>query len=311
MFLLPWVSIVSICFLVSWYSLYFIGHDLLLAPILKLWLFLKPLFYKIIPALLVWLWAHTGAKLAAWINELVALLATILGGWKAWSAKKLARQLGRFFVSLSARFVALSVFLNLLLGYERRGVRLLPRLFMHRLGKSGFGRVLHWWKASSERKKRLVLGCLLCVILVVAGQTVLGVSILLFDLVWEILLLLWRGTLHCWRLLAPFVLKLVPNFMANFFTNKLLPLAADLIPVIKDDHRIIYLRFNIRRHIRSIKAWLYLKSRARRHSVRERITPLVNDRLRARKNALLGAAARLRKKRENRDETKPYDREPR
>lgn len=304
LFLLPWVSVFCFCFLVSWYSLYFIGLDVLLAPVIKLWLFLKPLLYKTIPALLVWLWAHTGAKLAGWVSELVTLLVGILGGWKAWSAKKLARQTGRFFLSLSARFVALSVILNLLLGYERRGVRLLPRLAVHRLSATWFGGVLHWWRASSERNKRLVLGCLLCGILVVAGQAMLGVSILLFDLAWELVLLLWRGLLHCWRLLTPFVLKLVPNFIGNFVTKKLLPMAADIIPVIKDDHRVIYLRLNIRRHIRGVKAWLYLKSRSRRHSVRGRISPLVNNKLRAKKNALLGAAAKLRKRGDNKSEQK-------
>ena len=42
-----------------------------------------------------------------------------------------------------------------------------------------------------------------------------------------------------------------------------------------------------------MKAWLYLKSRARRHVVRERITSLVSDDLRLRKTALLNAATKL------------------
>ena len=121
----------------------------------------------------------------------------------------------------------------------------------------------------------------------------LGVSVLLFDLAWEILLLLWRLTVILWRLVSPFLLKLVPNFIGNFITQKVIPLAADVIPIIKDDHRVIYLRFNIRRHLRRTKAWLYLKSRARRDSVRNRLTPLVSDNLRARKTALLNAANRV------------------
>ena len=291
---MPWVSILLFCFAASWYSLFFLGFDVLLAPILKLWLLLKPLLLKTFPALVLWLWTHTGAKLISWIGELAALLSTILGGWKAWSVKKLARQTTRFFLSLSARFVAVSVLLNLLFGRERRGVRLLPALAIHRVSSTCFGRAVLWWKASSERVKRLLLGVVLCIVLILAGQAMLGISVLLFDLAWELILLLWRLTLHLWRLASPFLLKIVPNFIGNFVTNKLLPLAADVIPIIKDDHRVIYLRFNIRRHIRRTKAWLYLKSRARRHTVRNRITPLINDNIRAKKSALLDAATRLR-----------------
>lgn len=290
--LLPWVSILSFCLIASWYSLNVIGLDVLLAPLLKLWFLIKPLLFKTLPALLLWFWAHTGAKVIGWFGEIAALVGTILGGWKAWSLKKLGRQTGRFFLGLSARFVALSVLINLLFSHERRGVRLLPRLAIHRLHSTWFGRILRWWKERTERQKRLALGVVLCLALILAGQAMLGVSVLLFDLAWELALLVWRFVLKLWRLLSPFLLRLVPNFIGNFVTQKLIPLAADVIPIIKDDHRIIYMRFNIRRHIRRIKAWLYLKSRARRSAVRKRIKPLVGDKLRAGKSALLDAAAR-------------------
>lgn len=291
--LLPWVGILAFCLVASWYSLFFLGLDALLAPILKLWLFLKPLLVKTLPAVLLWLWLHTGAKLIGWIGELALLVGALLGGWKAWSLKKLLRQGGRFLLSLSARFVAVSVLLNLMFGRERRGVKSLPRFAMQHLHTTPIGRLMRWWADSSERQKRLVLGIILCLILVLAGQAMLGVSVLLFDLIWELLILIWRLALRLWRLLGPFLLKLVPNFIGNFFTQKVLPLIADVVPVIKDDHRVIYLRFNVRRHIRRLKAWLYLKSRARRGSVRNRITPLVGDKLRAKKTALLEAAAKL------------------
>ncbi len=291
---LPWFGILSFCFIVSWYSLYFLGLDALLAPVLKFWLFLKPLLLKTFPALLVWLWTHTGAKLISWIGEVAALITTILGGWKAWSFKKLGRHVARFTLSLSARFVAVSVLFNLLFGHERRGVKLLPRLAIHRLHSTWFGGLLGWWKKSSERKKRLVLGVMLCGILTMAGHAMLGVSVLLFDLVWELVLLLWRFAVHCWKFVSPLILRLLPNFIGNFITEKLLPLAADVIPVVRDDHRVIYLRFNIRRHLRRLKAWLYRKSRAKRDTVRKTITPLVNDKLRARKSAILSAATMLR-----------------
>ena len=299
---IPWVSIFLFCFFVSCYSLFYLNLDALLAPVLKLWLLIKPLLLKTLPAFFLGIWLHTGAKIIGWLGDLATLFISILGGWKAWSAKKIGRQIARFFLSLSARFVAVSVFLNLLFAHERKGVRLLPKFALHRLSKSWLGRAVHWWKHSSERQKRLLLGFVLCIILILAGQAVLGVSVLLFDLAWELVLLLWRMTLHLWRLLSPVLLRLVPNFIGNFVTKKLIPLAADVIPVIKDDHRVIYLRFNIRRHIRRIKAWLYLKSRARRNTVREQITPMINDNLRASKTRLLSAAAELRESRkQNKD----------
>ena len=290
---MPWIGVIIFCLAASWYSLYFLELDALLAPLLKFWLLIKPLLFKTLPAAGLWLWTQTAAKLVGWFAELVTLLSTVLGGWKAWSVKKLTRQIGRFLLSLSARFVTVSVLLNLLFGHERRGVKSLPRLAIHKLRATWFGKVLRWWANSSERQKRLVLGLVLCTILVFAGQAMLGVSVLLFDLAWEILLLLWRLTVILWRLVSPFLLKLVPNFIGNFITQKVIPLAADVIPIIKDDHRVIYLRFNIRRHLRRTKAWLYLKSRARRDSVRNRLTPLVSDNLRARKTALLNAANRV------------------
>lgn len=271
------------------------GFDALIAPIIKLWLLLKPFLLKTLPALLLWFWTNTGAKVFGWLQELATLLFTLLGGWKAWSAKKLLRQAGRFFVTLSARFVALSVLINLLFGHERRGFKLLPRFAMHHLHTTPPGRALRWWSVATERQKRLVLGVVLCVILILAGQALLGISVLLFDLVWELILLVWRIFIRLWRVLSPYLFKLVPNFIGNFITRRILPLITDLVPVIKDDHRVIYLRFNLRWHLRRIKAWLYLSSRARRSSVRKRITPLISDNLRAKKSALLSAAAEHRK----------------
>ena len=295
MILLPWVSVFLICLSVSWYSLLVLELDVLLAPVLKLWFLLKPLFYNTIPAVFLWLWVNTAGKLVGWLGEFIVLVGTVLGGWKAWSVKKLARHTGRFLLSLSARFVALSVLLNMLFGHERRGVKSLPRFAMYKLRATWVGRIMRLWTHGSERQKRLALGLLLCLILVVAGQAMLGISVLLFDLVWELVLLVWRLVLHLWRLFSPFLLKLVPNFIGNFVTGKLLPFFADLVPVIKDDHRVMYLRLNFRRHRRGFKAWLYLNSRARRSHLRNRITPLIGANLRAKKSALLHAAVKMRK----------------
>jgi len=267
----------------------------LLAPILKLWLLLKPLLFKTLPGFLLWIWAYTGAKVISAAGELLALLGGLFGGWKAWSAKKLGRQFGRFVLSLSARFVAVSVLLNMLFGHERRGVKLLPKFTMQQLHTTRLGRLLRWWSKSTERQKRLILGVLLCLVLILAGHALLGVSVLLFDLVWELLLVIWRITLRVWRILSPLLMKLVPNFIGNFVTRTVVPLIAEVVPIIRDDHRVLYLRFNIRRQLRCLKAWLYLKSRARRRSVRTRITRLVGDDLRAKKTALLAASASMAK----------------
>jgi len=291
--LIPWFTIVFVCLLASWYSLFVVGLDTILAPILKLWFLVKPLLFKTLPAVLIWFWTHTGAKALVWIAELTELIVTLLGGWKAWSVKKVARQAGRFSLSLSARFVAVNVLYNLLFGHERRSIKLLPRFAMYRLHRSRLGFVLRWWKHSTERQKRLLLGVVVCLLLVLAGHTMLGISVLLFDLVWELLLLLWRLLLNLWRIIGPMVLKMVPNFIGNFVTQTLLPLIADVVPVIRDDHRVIYLRLNVRRHVRRLKTWLYLNSRSRRQSVRNRITPLVGETLRQRKTDLIHAVAKI------------------
>ena len=302
LFLLPWVSIFLICFSISWYSLLVLELDVLLAPILKFWLLLKPLLFNTVPAVLLWLWVNTVSKAVGLLGELLALVGTLLGGWKAWSAKKLARQTGRFLLSLSARFIAVSVLFNMLFGHERRGIKSLPRFAMYKLRSTWVGRALRLWTQGSERQKRLVFGVILCLILIVAGQAMLGISVLLFDLAWELILLLWRMVFHLWRVFSPFLLKLVPNFIGNFITGKLVPFVADLVPIIKDDLRVMYLRFNFRRHSRRFKAWLYLNSRARRSELRNRITPLVGENMRARKSALLKAAVKLRENHPKNDE---------
>ncbi len=304
MVFIPWVGVVLFCLVASWYSYFYLNLDVLLAPLIKFWLFLKPLLFKTLSVLFLWLWVNLWVKVTGWAAEIVALIGALLGGWKAWSVKKLARHGGRFVLSLSARFVAVSVLFNLLFGRERRGVRLLPRFALVKLSSTWFGRVILWWNNSSERRKRLVLGIVLCMILVAAGQAVLGLSVLLFDLVWEVLLLIWRWMLLLWRAFSPVLLKLVPNFIGNFITRKLVPFFADLVPVIKDDHRVVYVRFNFRRHRRQLKAWLYLRSRERRDPIRKHVALMVDERLRHKKTALLDAAANLEKNKESEPDVK-------
>lgn len=294
---IPWVGILAVCLLASWYSLFVVGLDALLAPVLKIWLFLKPFLLqisKVIPAFLLWVWLHTGAKLSAWFGEIFVALLGYLGGWKAWSFKKLLRQSARFIVSFTARFVVISVILNLLFGRERKGIKRLPALLATQLRRSPLGRVINGWSDSTERQKRLVIGIALCIVLVIAGHALLGFSILLFDLLWEVLLVMGRWLARLWRFLWPLVMRFVPNFIGNFVTRKLLPLAANVVPIVKDDHRVMYLRFNLRQRYRDFKAMLFRKSRARRSGVRGKVRPYISEGLRNSKSNLIDAAASIR-----------------
>ena len=91
------------------------------------------------------------------------------------------------------------------------------------------------------------------------------------------------------------VARFIPNAVGNFFTNKVLPAFTDLVPVIRDDQRVMYLRFNVRHHFRNMKAYLYRKSRSKRHGVRGRLRPYVSTKVRTRKTKLLEAATRTPK----------------
>ena len=293
---IPWVGVIALCLLASWYCLFVVGIDALLAPVLKTWSAVKPFLFKILPAFVLWLWIHTGAKLVAWLSELLVLGVVMLSGWKIWSLKKLVRQGGRFAASVLARFIAVGVFLSMLFGRERRGVKSLPGYTLAKLDDSPLGRFVDLWLKRSERFKRLILGVLLCLVLVMVGQKTLGYSVLLFDLAWELVLILASLLVRLWRFLAPIILRFIPNFIGNFFTKHVLPLIADIVPVIKDDQRVIYMRFNLRYHYRRFKAGLYLKSRARRGDVRKRIQPLVGERVRRKKTQILDDAVSYRKK---------------
>ncbi len=280
--------------MVSWYCIYVIGLDALLAPIIKTWFFIKPFLlhaFKWVLAFLLWIWVHTVGKFGGWLGEMFMAVVGYLGGWKAWSLKKLFRQSGRFVVSFTARFVVISVILNLLFGRERKGVKRVPALVAARLRRSAFGRVIDRWGRSTERQKRLVLGVTLCLVLVIAGHTLLGVSILLFDLVWELVLVLARWIARLWRLLLPVVLRFLPNVILNFLSTKLFPIFADFVPIVKDDHRVMYLRLNFRRHFRNFKAALYRNSRSKRSGIRGKVRPYIGEGIRAKKTGLIEAAA--------------------
>lgn len=184
-----------------------------------------------------------------------------------------------------------SVILNLLFGRERKGVKRIPALLFTQLKRSGFGRLIRWWSSRTERQKRLVFGIILCIALVITGHTLLGFSILLFDLLWELVLILARWMLRLWRLLLPIILRFLPNAVLNFVSTKLLPFFADIVPVIRDDHRVMYMRFNVQRHYRNLKAYLYRKSRSKRSEVRVGVRPFIGQQIRKKKSDLIEAAA--------------------
>jgi len=290
----PWVSAFIICLMASWYCIYVVGLDALLAPVLKTWFFLKPFLMhalKFVVAFLIWIWVNSFAKLGSWLGEILLVIWGYLGGWKAWSLKKFVRQGARFLVSFTTRFVLISVLLNLLFGRERKGMKGVPALVTNRLKRSPLGKIIHWWGDSSERQKRLLIGIVLCIVLVIAGHTLLGFSILLFDLMWELVLVIGRWLLRLWRLLLPIIMRFVPNVLLNFITRKLLPLFAEVIPIVRDDHRVMYLRLNLKRHYRNSKATLYRKSRSKRSKVRVKIRPFIGGRIRSKKIDLIDAAA--------------------
>jgi len=294
----PWIAATFICLLSSWYLISVVSVDALLAPVLKTWVLLKPFLLhagKLLSAFFLGLWLYTFGLFSGWFTELFAMLLGYLGGFKAWSVKKFLRQFARFVVSFSARFFLISVMLNLLFGKERKGVKQVPNLLLTRFKRSRFSRILLFWQHRTERQKRLMLGLVLCLVLVIAGHAFLGLSILLFDLVWELVIILARQVVRFWRLIWPIVARFIPNAVGNFFTNKVLPLCADVVPVIKNDHRIMYLRFNIRTHYRNLKASLYRKSRSKRHGVRDKLRPLVSARVRSTKTKLLDEATRSSK----------------
>jgi len=291
--LIPWIGASFLCIISSWYLISIVGLDAVLAPVLKAIAFIKPFslqLLKVVSAFFLWIWLHTFVKFSAWVSEFLVLVFAYVGGIKAWSLKKFLRQLLRFVVTFTTRIFLISIVLNLLFGQERKGVKQVPGLVVTRFKQSRFNHILLFWHNKTERQKRLFFGVVLCLVLVVAGHTLLGLSILLFDLIWELAIIAARLIARFWRLVWPLMARFIPNAIGNFFTNKVLPFCADLLPVIKNDQRVMYLRFNIRHHFRNLKAYLYRKSRSKRQSIRGNLRPYVSERIRESKTKILEKA---------------------
>jgi len=280
-----WFKVVILCVTLTLISFLTLDLDLLVAPILKLIAFLKLSSAKFV--------AFCSLHYQQFLKKGLALIVSVTGSWEVWSAKKMIRHGLRAGASMAARFFVFNLFINLFFGKERKGIRNLPRLCLTTLKKTWLGDVLSWWDQASERTKRLATGLILCLVLVLAGQAFIGVSILVFDLVWELLIMLGRYFLRFWRWIAPLAFRLVPNAIATFFTQKVLPLFTEAVPMVRDDHRVIYARFDFRERYRKLKKRLLVFSRAKRDPVRNRLRQHLPEKLRQSKSRILDNAASL------------------
>jgi len=273
------MRIAVFCLLSS--SLLILLFDLsaLVAPVTKMLIYFKLFFTKTLPEWI--LLFKTGIKKG------FAKFAILFGGWEAWSLKKLIRHSTRFTATFLARTLLLTFLFNLFFGHERKGLKRVPRFVLLKLKSTWIGEVIEWWSKASERSKRIITGLILCLILVSAGQAFIGISILVFDLVWEILITLSRLAVRAWRLVYPVIIRFIPNTIGSFITNKLLPFVTTAVPVVRDDHRVLYVRYNFREKYREYKKTLLKFSRAKRPAIRANITPLVSEKLRKNKSDFL------------------------
>jgi len=278
------MRIALFCLASSLVLISFFNLDALVAPVMKMLFYCKVFFLKTIPG---WFAASVVA-----VKKGLLKMTLLLGNWEAWSFKKLIRHFVRFVVTYSARIVILTFLINLFLGRERKGIKNMPRFITFKLRSTWVGRVIDWWKNTSERARRIITGIVLCLILVAVGQTFIGISILVFDLVWEALIVLASVLARLWRWVMPIIVRLIPNAIGAFFTNSVIPFFVNVVPYIRDDLRILYVRMNIRERYREYKKRLLKFSRAKRPQLRDSIRPLLGSHIRERKNAILDEAAK-------------------
>lgn len=278
-----WFIVFAVCLALTLISFLVLDFDLLIAPVIKLFLVAKTAVASL------WL---TGLQIAkTLVKTLGAFAIAIFGSWEAWSAKKLFRQGLRASASITTRFFAVNLLINLFAGKERKGIRNLPQWTLFKLNSTWLGQALTWWSRASDRAKRITTGAVLCLILVLAGQAFIGMSILIFDLVWELLIILFRQLVSLWRWIGPILLRFIPNVISTFVTERLLPLFSEAVPLVRDDHRVIYARFDLRERYRRLKKKLLMYSRTIRHPLRNRVRGYLPTSLRQLKDRLLHAAA--------------------
>ena len=256
----------------------------LVAPVTKMLIYCKLFFIKTIPGWFA-LWY-------AGIKKGFAKLAVFSGGLEAWSLKKLVRHGARFIVTYSARILLVTFLINLFFGHERKGIKSVPRYVLLKLKRTWIGSVIEWWGRSSKRSKRIISGLILCLLLISAGQAFIGISILVFDIVWELLIALSRLAVRAWRFIYPVIMRLIPNTIGAFITNKVLPFVTTAVPVVRDDHRVLFIKLGFREKYREYKKRVLKYSRAKRPAIRATITPLVSDNIRQSKSNFLKKVTR-------------------
>jgi len=254
---------------------------------MKMLFFIKAFFVKTVPA---WF-----SLFVVFLKNSATKIAIIVGSWEAWSVKKLLRHVIRFGATFVARFTILTLLINWFDGRERKGIKNLPHWVILKVRYTRLGRIIDWWRNASDRKKRLVSGAIVCVLLIAFGQAMLGISILVFDIVWELLILLWRASAYVGRVLFPIVLRLIPNAIGTFVTNKIIPFFAKAIPLIRHDVKVIFIRSHMRERLRDYKKSLLKLGRNTRPRVRDRIRPIMPLYIRQQKNTLLSKAAKVEK----------------
>ncbi len=277
------MRIALFCTFSSIVFIFFFNIDALVAPVMKMLVFCKVFFLKTIP---MWLLSVYVA-----VKKGAAKLVLTIGGWEAWSIKKLFRHVIRFAVTFFARFTFLTFLINLFDGKERKGIRNFPPWFVSSIRKTKLGLIINWWENATARQKRLLSGAIVCVVLIAFGQTLLGVSILLFDIVWEVVILLWRSLVYLSRVLLPIIKRIIPNFIGSFITNRIIPFFTNVIPVIRDDVKVMYVRGNLRERYRKYKKDILKLGRRSRPTIRTKIRPLLPNYVREKKKIILEETA--------------------
>lgn len=274
-----WLLIGFFCITSSVLFFAYSDFNAIVAPVTKFLVYLKTLLFNSLTSWIIS--AYVVLK-----NGLVKLLL-LFGNWEVWSLKKIARHVARFTITFIARIAVFSFVINLFTAKERRGIKNMPRWFLMLIKTSPIGKIANTWLLMSDRQKRFLSGILLCIILIAFGHAFLGISILLFDVVWEILLLLKKGLSHIYRLIYPTILRFIPNAISSFFTNKIIPLITGAIPIIRDDVKVLYIRGNVRYKFREYKKNLLKSGRNARPAFRKSIRPFLPVYLREKKKQIL------------------------
>ncbi len=196
----------------------------------------------------------------------------LFGEAKVWIFKKSGRLVTRFFLTQAAKRVFIAFIGTLFRGVERKILRQLPLVVQSYIRQIHIvDRSIKWWSRAGERAKRLVYGLILCVILVLFGHYKLGIYILLFDLVWEVVLKAFSVIAWAWRLILPVILHFVPNALIVAMGKVSEFITRVMVPYVIHDARVYYGRLLLR----IVKARMYKYFRKRKNPVRVYATKII------------------------------------